>query len=81
MSSPSKFLWNLNLLNLFDLFLNKERTPKSEIAYMILKGVEFSRDAIVNPMDVLLCFMSPCALCDLVFPHVWLCHYIQVCLI
>ncbi len=34
----------------------------------------------VTPMDVLLCFHSPCALCDL-FPHVWLCHYVQVCLV
>ncbi len=35
----------------------------------------------VTPMDVLLCFHSPSALCDLLFPNVWLCHYVQVCLI
>ncbi len=32
----------------------------------------------VTPQD---CFHSPCSLCDLLFPHVWLCHYGQVCLV
>ncbi len=53
MSSPSKFLWNLNLLNLFDLFLIKERTPKSEIAYMILiNQSNFIYKALKNNTEV-----------------------------
>ncbi len=58
-------------------------SPPPSLPLLLLRRevVPSGRGRSVTPMDVLLCFHSPCALCDLVFPHVWLCHYVQVCLV